>query len=94
MCPVIPANKSNQCNCLFLNLHRRGLNNDFHGTASSSRSGDPLDSDEDVFEVLRQYTDTWTTKRITYWDRPGTPARCNLSSVARVLLTMFRNTYF
>ena len=54
MCSVLQTNKSNQCNCLFLNLHRRGLNNDFHGTASSSQSGDPVDGDEDVLEVLRQ----------------------------------------
>lgn len=84
MCPVLPTNKSNQC--LFLNLHRRGVNNDFHGTASSSQSRDPVDSDDYVFEVLRQYTYTLTAKNITYWDRPGIPATCNLSSVARVLL--------
>ena len=84
MCPVLPNNKSNQC--LFLNLHRRGVNNDFHGTASSSQSGDPVDSDKDVFEALRQYTHTLTTKNITYWNRSDTPATSNLSSVARVLL--------
>jgi len=70
------------------------VNNDFHGTASSSQSGNPVDSDKDVFEVLRQYTDTFTTKNITHWYRPGTPARCNLTSVARVVLKMFRNTYY